>query len=81
MTVGMEVVPSLVLDLSVVPSPAAEGAERSRWDHDSAMTSRAQTSTDPSSSADVVVVGRLGSRIEVRELPSGDTVTVFTMVQ
>lgn len=44
------------------------------------MTSRAQTHSDPSSSADVVVVGRLGSRVEVRELPSGDTVTVFTIV-
>jgi single-strand DNA-binding protein len=27
-----------------------------------------------------VVVGRLGSRVDVRELPSGDTVTVFTIV-
>jgi single-strand DNA-binding protein len=44
------------------------------------MTPRTQTPADPSSSADVVVVGRLGSRIEVRELPSGDTITVFTIV-
>jgi single-strand DNA-binding protein len=44
------------------------------------MTPRAKTSTVPSSSADVVVVGRLGSRIEARELPSGDTITVFTIV-
>lgn len=44
------------------------------------MTPRAQTPSAPCSSADVVVVGRLGSRVEVRELPSGDTVTVFTVV-
>jgi single-strand DNA-binding protein len=44
------------------------------------MTSREHTPSDPSSSADVVVVGRLGSRVEVRELPSGDTITVFTIV-
>jgi single-strand DNA-binding protein len=44
------------------------------------MTPRNQIPSDQSSSADVVVVGRLGSRIEVRELPSGDTVTVFTIV-
>jgi single-strand DNA-binding protein len=40
---------------------------------------RADTSV-PESSADVVIVGRLGSRVDQRELPSGDAVTVFTVV-
>jgi single-strand DNA-binding protein len=44
------------------------------------MTPRTQTPSDLTSSADVVVVGRLGSRVEVRELPSGDSITVFTIV-
>jgi single-strand DNA-binding protein len=30
--------------------------------------------------ADVVLVGRLGTRVEARELPSGDVLTVFTVV-
>ncbi|MBK9741144.1 MAG: single-stranded DNA-binding protein [Actinobacteria bacterium] len=30
--------------------------------------------------SEVVVVGRLGAKTDVRELPSGDTVTVFTVV-
>jgi single-strand DNA-binding protein len=30
--------------------------------------------------ADVVLVGRLGARIDERELPSGDTIVVFTVV-
>lgn len=30
--------------------------------------------------ADVVLQGRLGSRVEQRELPSGDLVTTFTVV-
>lgn len=42
------------------------------------------TTTLPSdlhtSHATVVIVGRLGSRVDTRELPSGDTVTVFTIV-
>jgi single-strand DNA-binding protein len=32
------------------------------------------------STADVVLVGRLGSRIDERQLPSGDTLTAFTVV-
>lgn len=28
----------------------------------------------------MVITGRLGSRIDTRDLPSGDTVTVFTIV-
>lgn len=38
------------------------------------------TTTAPQSEAHVVLVGRLGSSIEERELPSGDTVTTFTVV-
>jgi single-strand DNA-binding protein len=30
--------------------------------------------------SEVVVVGRLGARVDTRELPSGDEVTVFTVV-
>jgi len=44
------------------------------------MTTTAQQSEAPSSHASVVIVGRLGTRIETRDLPSGDTVTVFTIV-
>jgi single-strand DNA-binding protein len=44
------------------------------------MTPRLQATSEPSSSADVVLVGRLGAHVEERELPSGDTVTVFTIV-
>jgi single-strand DNA-binding protein len=44
------------------------------------MTPSAKNPSVLSSSADAVVVGRLGSHVEVRELPSGDTVTVFTIV-
>ena len=44
------------------------------------MTPRTHVPSDPSSSADVIVIGRLGSRVDVRELPSGDIVTVFTIV-
>lgn len=32
------------------------------------------------STADVVLIGRLGARVDLRDLPSGDTVTVFTVV-
>lgn len=39
------------------------------------MTADTLTST-----ADVVLVGRLGSRIDERQLPSGDTLTAFTIV-
>lgn len=43
------------------------------------MTSRvAQVSVGPT--AHVVLVGRLGARIESRELPSGDSLVVFTVV-
>ena len=38
------------------------------------------TPVPPTSSADVVLVGRLGTRVDLRDLPSGDTVTVFTVV-
>jgi single-strand DNA-binding protein len=34
----------------------------------------------PASYSEVVIVGRIGSRVEQRELPSGDAVTVFTLV-
>ena len=44
------------------------------------MTPRVQSTPAPTSTADVVLVGRLGSRVDVRELPSGDCVTVFTVV-
>jgi single-strand DNA-binding protein len=43
------------------------------------MTATTPT-THPVATADVVLVGRLGSRVDERELPSGDTVTVFTVV-
>lgn len=36
--------------------------------------------TTQQSSAHVVLVGRLGSSIEERELPSGDIVTTFTVI-
>ena len=36
--------------------------------------------TEPRSEATVTICGRLGSRVEERVLPSGDTVTVFTIV-
>jgi single-strand DNA-binding protein len=38
------------------------------------------TPVPPTSSADVVLLGRLGTRVDLRDLPSGDTVTVFTVV-
>jgi single-strand DNA-binding protein len=38
------------------------------------------TSATERSSAHVEIVGRLGSRVEERTLPSGDTLTVFTIV-
>lgn len=38
------------------------------------------TSTDPSTSSSVTVVGRLGGAVVERDLPSGDTVTTFTVV-
>lgn len=34
----------------------------------------------PESFSEVTLVGRLGARVTERELPSGDTVTVFTVV-
>ena len=34
----------------------------------------------PDSRTEVVIVGRLGSRVDRRTLPSGDVVTVFTVV-
>jgi single-strand DNA-binding protein len=37
-------------------------------------------SPTPASTAEVAVVGRLGSRVDRRELPSGDCVTVFTVI-
>ena len=30
--------------------------------------------------SDVTLVGRLGARVDIRELPSGDHVTIFTVV-
>ena len=39
-----------------------------------------RASERPASRADVVLVGRMGSRVEQRELPSGDQVTIFTVV-
>jgi len=38
------------------------------------------TTPPQQSSAHVVLVGRLGSSIEERELPSGDCVTTFTII-
>ncbi len=80
MAARVDVVPSFARDLSAVPSRARKGAAGRRWRHDRPMTPSAQMPADQSSTADVVLVGRLGSRVEVRELPSGDTVTVFTIV-
>ena len=37
-------------------------------------------SPEQQSSAQVVLVGRMGARLEERELPSGDVVTTFTIV-
>ena len=34
----------------------------------------------PGSFSEATVVGRLGARVDQRELPSGDTVTIFTVV-
>lgn len=36
--------------------------------------------TAVTSRADVLLIGRLGARVDERTLPSGDTVTVFTVV-
>ena len=36
--------------------------------------------TTPASATEVTIVGRLGARIDERTLPSGDTVTAFTVV-
>jgi single-strand DNA-binding protein len=36
--------------------------------------------TAPQAAAEVILVGRLGTRVDHRDLPSGDTVTVFTIV-
>lgn len=38
------------------------------------------TPAPPTSLSDVTIVGRLGSRVEERTLPSGDVITVFTVV-
>lgn len=43
------------------------------------MTTASPTAHTPSS-ASVVLVGRLGTRIDERVLPSGDVITVFTIV-
>lgn len=37
-------------------------------------------SATPASRSDVTIVGRLGSRVEERTLPSGDVITTFTVV-
>ncbi len=45
------------------------------------MTSRSQSSPSPSgTSCSVVIVGRMGASITDRVLPSGDALTVFTVV-
>jgi single-strand DNA-binding protein len=80
MAVRMLVVPSFVLAAHAIPSSSLEHACSRSGSHDRAMTPRLQATSEPSSSADVVLVGRLGAHVEVRELPSGDTVTVFTIV-
>lgn len=38
------------------------------------------TASTSRSRSDVVIIGRLGSRVDQRTLPSGDTVTTFTIV-
>ena len=38
------------------------------------------TPTAPRTFADVVLQGRLGSRVQERDLPSGDRITTFTIV-
>lgn len=38
------------------------------------------TTTEPTAQNQVVAVGRLGARVERRTLPSGDDVTVFTVI-
>jgi single-strand DNA-binding protein len=38
------------------------------------------TETELRTLADVVLVGRLGSRVDTRVLPSGDEITTFTIV-
>jgi single-strand DNA-binding protein len=80
MAVRMLVVPSFVLVAPSIPSPSLARASGPSGSHDRAMTPRLQATSEPSSSADVVLVGRLGAHVEVRELPSGDNVTVFTIV-
>ena len=74
------VFPSFPLVAPAIPSALVERARGPSAGHDRAMTPRHQATSEPSSSADVVLVGRLGAHVEVRELPSGDTVTVFTIV-
>ena len=39
-----------------------------------------ESAPEVASSSHVSVIGRLGSRIEARTLPSGDEVTVFTVI-
>ena len=36
--------------------------------------------TTPTSAAEVTIIGRLGSHVDERVLPSGDTLTAFTVV-
>ena len=43
------------------------------------MTSRDRTDV-PDSTSEVLLIGRLGARVEARNLPSGDSITVFTVV-
>ena len=38
------------------------------------------TSTSPSTQSSVTLVGRLGTRVEARVLPSGDEILAFTVV-
>jgi len=40
----------------------------------------AESTQEVRSSSQVAVIGRLGSRVEVRTLPSGDEVTIFTVI-
>lgn len=74
------VVPSLAGDLSHVPSSRSDPPLRGTARQHGPMTASATPTSSTPTSASVHLVGRLGARVETRDLPSGDTITVFTIV-
>ena len=77
---GAAIVPRLAGDLSHVPSGPSRDAPSADAHQHGGMTPAASPATITATSASVLLVGRLGARVETRDLPSGDAITVFTIV-